>query len=133
MMENDCMDGRLSQLIESIDDKIRAVALNANVSYEDLRNGYVMSCLHITKPFEYNISNLKAKQKIKSEMVTGTEKYKDKTIEQPAVDDNITIQVQEYNMLSLIGTDKNIFSVFVTFTFNIIMLLQFVSLVMSLH
>ncbi|VIO95067.1 Uncharacterized protein BM_BM8936 [Brugia malayi] len=91
-MENDCMDGRLSQLIESIDDKIRAVALNANVSYEDLRNGYVMSCLHITKPFEYNISDLKAKQKIKSEVVTGTEKYKDKTIEQPAVDDNITIQ-----------------------------------------
>ncbi|VDN95114.1 unnamed protein product [Brugia pahangi] len=91
-MENNCMDGRLSQLIESIDDKIRAIALNANVSYEDLRNGYVMSCLHITKPFEYNISNLKAKQKIISEMVTRTEKYEDKTIEQPAVDDNITMQ-----------------------------------------
>uniref|UniRef100_A0AAF5PZF9 Tudor domain-containing protein n=1 Tax=Wuchereria bancrofti TaxID=6293 RepID=A0AAF5PZF9_WUCBA len=87
-MENDCMDGRLLQLIESIDDKIRAVALNANISYEDLRNGYVMSCLHITKPFEYNISNLK----MKSEMITQTEKYEDNMMEQATADDNITIQ-----------------------------------------
>uniref|UniRef100_A0A0R3RHF7 Tudor domain-containing protein n=1 Tax=Elaeophora elaphi TaxID=1147741 RepID=A0A0R3RHF7_9BILA len=55
------MNENWSQLIKSVDDGIRTIALNANVSHEDLRHHYILQCLYITKPLKCNISNLETK------------------------------------------------------------------------
>uniref|UniRef100_A0A915PN13 Uncharacterized protein n=1 Tax=Setaria digitata TaxID=48799 RepID=A0A915PN13_9BILA len=92
-MEIGCLDAKWVSLIQSIDDGIRTVAINANVSHEDLRYRYIMACLHIIKPFEYNICNLTAKQKIGFNRATAASKKQKGTLgEQIAAGDNIVTQ-----------------------------------------
>ncbi|VDK47109.1 unnamed protein product [Gongylonema pulchrum] len=52
MEKSRCQELKWAQLIQAVDEHLRAIALNASVCHEELRMRYTMSCLHVTRPFD---------------------------------------------------------------------------------